>query len=287
MLSDAIELYKSDYEFDKLAPNTKKQYNCYLGLINEQFRRLLILHLSDKENVLRIRIFIKSLIPETPRKAKYVLQVFKIFYHWAYRDGYIRHNRLDLLKIKFNDSSRLNNIWSEADVEFVMKNAPKSLQDFIFLALETGLRRCDLIKLKFTDIKMIDGHKVFIINQQKTGTRVTIPLSDRLIDWLDKNPPKTEFILNSADATPWHEDKFNHAWQRLKKRLNLTKITPHGLRKTAVTRLAKASCTVPEISAILGWSISSVQNMLDKHYFKDKLSVATSAIQKLNNSRIS
>jgi integrase len=74
---------------------------------------------------------------------------------------------------------------------------------------------------------------------------------------------------------------------RLKKRLKLENITPHGLRKTAVIRLAKAGCTVPEIASILGWSISSVQNMLDRHYFKDKISVAFSAIKKLNLAKSS
>lgn len=279
-----IELYKKDYAFRKLAVLTQKSYVTYLDIIAEKYGNRDALKLGERDTVYDFRIYITDIFQTLPRKAKHLLSVFRLFSRWAYRNGFIRRDITDILKLEFKYQVKSLNVWSEADVEFVLQHASKPLQDFILFALETGLRRCDLIKLTFSDIHTIQTHKVFIITQQKTKNQVKIPLSHKLIDWLDKNPPKSEFILNSVDNTPWHEDKFNHAWQRLKKRLKLKNITPHGLRKTAVTRLAKAGCTVPEISAIFGWTIASVQNMLDKHYFQDKLSVAISAIDKLNVS---
>ena len=40
----------------------------------------------------------------------------------------------------------------------------------------------------------------------------------------------------------------------------------HDLRGTAVTRLALAGCTVPEIAAITGHSLKDVEAILDAHY---------------------
>lgn len=283
-INHLITLYKNDYAFRKLSATTKRSYDYYLGIIDLRYGNRDVLKLGERELIYDFRGYVSGFCEDVPRKAKYLISVLRLFVKWSYRNGFIRRDLSDFLKLEFKYKPKSINVWSENDVQFVLQNASKPLQDFILFALETGLRRCDLIKLKFSDIHMVGTHKVFIVTQQKTKNQVKIPLSHKLLDWLNVNPQKNEFILNSFDDTPWHEDKFNHAWGRLKKRLKLTNITPHGLRKTAVTRLAKAGCTVPEISAILGWTITSVQNMLDKHYFQDKLSVAISAIDKLNVS---
>jgi integrase len=44
----------------------------------------------------------------------------------------------------------------------------------------------------------------------------------------------------------------------------------HDLRATAVTRLAIAGCTVPEVSAITGHSLQDVEAILRAHYLGGK-----------------
>jgi integrase len=58
----------------------------------------------------------------------------------------------------------------------------------------------------------------------------------------------------------------------------------HDLRGTAVTRLALAGCTVPEIAAITGHSIMTVQQILDAHYLGGRIELAESAIKKLSEA---
>ncbi|HET7191391.1 MAG TPA: integrase, partial [Pseudolabrys sp.] len=54
----------------------------------------------------------------------------------------------------------------------------------------------------------------------------------------------------------------------------------HDLRGTAVTMLAEAGCTVPEIAAITGHSLDHVGRILDK-YLKRTAQLAEAAIFKL------
>jgi integrase len=281
-IKDLIAVYKSDYAFLKLALGTQKQYSLCLNTVIDLYGNRDVLRLGERDLIFEFKKFISLLFLTKPRKAKHISDVFRLFCKWSYRNGMIRRDVTDILNLQLKYKPKKINVWSEADVEFVLKNASKSLQDFIFLSLETGLRRCDLIALKFSDIQKHDNRYVFVLKQKKTQRDVLIPLSSKVIKWLNAHEKLTEFLLNSADNTPWHEDKFTHAWGRLKKRLNLKNITPHGLRKTAVTRLAKAGCSILEISAILGWSVHNVQAMLDNHYFQDKLSVAFGAIDKIN-----
>ena len=58
-------------------------------------------------------------------------------------------------------------------------------------------------------------------------------------------------------------------------------LTFHDLRGTAVTRLAKAGCTVPEIATITGHSLKDVGTILDSHYLSRDHALGESAIRKL------
>ena len=58
-------------------------------------------------------------------------------------------------------------------------------------------------------------------------------------------------------------------------------MTFHDLRGTAVTRLAIAGCTVPEIATITGHSLRDVGAILDSNYLDRDPMLAESAIAKL------
>jgi len=58
-------------------------------------------------------------------------------------------------------------------------------------------------------------------------------------------------------------------------------LTVHNLRGTAVTRPARAKCTVPEIATLAGDSLRDVGSILDAHYFHRSDELAQSAIAKL------
>jgi integrase len=58
-------------------------------------------------------------------------------------------------------------------------------------------------------------------------------------------------------------------------------VTFHDLRGTAVTRLALAGCTEPEIATITGHSLRGVRAILDTNYLSRDPALGESAIQKL------
>ena len=60
----------------------------------------------------------------------------------------------------------------------------------------------------------------------------------------------------------------------------LTGVLNRDLRRTAVVRLARAGCTIPELAAITGHTLASVHRILESYLPPDKV-VATNAIKKL------
>jgi hypothetical protein len=76
--------------------------------------------------------------------------------------------------------------------------------------------------------------------------------------------------------------RFRTSWGKAFEKADLGDLHFHDLRGTAVTRLTLAGCTVPEIAASTGYSMETVQQILDAHYLGGRLELAESAIKKLN-----
>jgi integrase len=64
-------------------------------------------------------------------------------------------------------------------------------------------------------------------------------------------------------------------------RSGIDDVTFHDLRGTAVTRLAKAGCSVAEIASLTGHALKNAQAILDTHYLGGHLELAEAAMAKL------
>ena len=93
-------------------------------------------------------------------------------------------------------------------------------------------------------------------------------------------------ILNSY-GLPWASaGSFSIAFGRTAHRL-VEDRTFHDLRGTAVTRLARAECTVPQIATITGHSLKTVERILDTHYLHRDVVLAEQAMTKREKYEVS
>jgi integrase len=88
-------------------------------------------------------------------------------------------------------------------------------------------------------------------------------------------------ICVTTRGTRWTGDGFSASFRKTCEAAGIEGLTFHDLRGTAVTRLAIAGCTDPEIATITGHSMKTVQEMLDRHYLSRDIAMAESAIAKL------
>ena len=120
----------------------------------------------------------------------------------------------------------------------------------------------------------------------KGGKRVTIPVWETPKIALDAHKPEKAdgTILRNTLGEPWTSDGFRTSWGKAVERagLDAEDLHFHDLRGTAVTRLAKAGCTVPEIASITGHSLQDVERILDARYLGGRIELAEQAIVKLN-----
>jgi len=173
--------------------------------------------------------------------------------------------------------SRAEKIWTDADEVAFLERAPAHLHLALLLALWTGQRQGDLLRLPWS---AYNGTHIRL-RQSKGGTRVVIPVGAPLKAALDAALKRSPIMLTTADGKPWTPDGFRASWGKACKRAAVIGVTFHDLRGTAVTRLAIAGCTEAEIATITGHSLRSVRAIIDTHYLNRDPVLAESAIRKL------
>jgi integrase len=149
----------------------------------------------------------------------------------------------------------------------------------LLMALWTGQRLGDLLRLPWS---AYDG-KHIRLRQSKSGVRVTILVGAPLKTALDAaaKTKKSPLILVNSEGKPWTPAGFRSSWRKACGAAGIVGVTFHDLRGTAVTRLALAGSTEPEIATITGHSLRDVRTILDSNYLSRDQALGESAIRKL------
>jgi integrase len=213
------------------------------------------------------------------RQADYAWTVLARVLSWSLNRGLVGTNPCERGGRLYRGAGRAEKIWTAADEAAFLERAPAHLHLPLLLALWTGQRQGDLLRLPWS---AYDG-KHIRLQQSKTGARVSIPVGAPLKAALEaagkaKHGP---IILTSTDDRPWTSDGFRASWRKACQRVGIVGVTFHDLRGTAVTRLAICGCTEAEIATITGHSLRSVRAILDTHYLNRDPALAESAIRKL------
>jgi integrase len=120
----------------------------------------------------------------------------------------------------------------------------KAVKSIVLLAIETGLRRGEILGLQWRHICL--ETRVAHIPLTKTGTARTIPLTEAACDILgDQNEGDGQVFCLSANA-------LRQAWERLRNRAGLPDLRFHDLRHEAISRFCELGLTIPEVASISG-----------------------------------
>ena len=212
------------------------------------------------------------------RQADYAYGTLARILSWAHKRGLIAKNPC-AKGGKLYRGSRVDKIWDDEQVARFLQAAPPYLRLAMLLAINTGQRQGDLLRLPWS---AYDG-KVIKLRQKKTGAYVPIPVTDELKSALDVIPRQSPIImLTNSEGKPWSESGFQGAWGKATTRAGIRGLTFHDLRGTAVVTLARAGCNEVEIYSITGHKPSDVRAILTAHYLPQDAEVAGNAIAKLN-----
>lgn len=122
----------------------------------------------------------------------------------------------------------------------------KWLPTIIRLAIETGMRRGELLAMRWTDVDL--SARVVSLTKTKNGHPRTVPLSSVAIRLLTDTPRIDDRVF------PITPNAVRLAWERLRRRAGVAGLRFHDLRHEAVSRFFERGLSMPEVAAISGHS---------------------------------
>jgi integrase len=278
-LSDLIDYFKDSTDYTSLSFASKRNYDLYLKLIEKKFGAMPVAAVEDKRARGDFKEFRDS-FAANPRKADYLWTTIARVLSVAKDRGKISVNVCERGG-RLYESDRADIVWSADDIKEFCGVASPQLQAALLLALWTGQRQGDILRLT---LSAYDGTHIRL-KQSKWKSRIKVRAGDPLKRWLDervKAKIDAVTILTNSRGKPWTEDGFRTSWDTAFKKTGLGDLHFHDLRGTAVTRLALAGCTVPEIAALTGHPMHTVERILEAHYLGGKFELAENAIRKLS-----
>ena len=265
--------------FARLAPRTKIDYLAAKDKIDAKWGAYPLDVIEDPKIRPRFLDWRDELGKRSPRQADAVFGVLRLILEWGRDRGLIGLNHATRPK-KLYKSDRSDKLWLPEHLEAFRAVASPQMRLALELALWTGQRQSDLLRLGWASY---DGHRL-TLRQGKRHRKVDMPVAAPLKAILNATDRTALTILTAPNGKPWRTDPkptyFQHNWRKAMLAAGLDGLHFHDLRGTTCTLLAEAGCTASEIAAMLGWTVTTVNQMLDT-YQAMTASLSDSAVAKL------
>jgi integrase len=118
------------------------------------------------------------------------------------------------------------------------------MKDVVNFAIETAMRRSELLKLNCNDISFID--RMCLVSDTKNGQDRAVPLTKAALTIAQRNIGKQGKLF---DLKP---DSVSQAFRRACKRVEILDLRFHDLRHEAISRLFEKGLSVPQVAMISG-----------------------------------
>lgn len=128
----------------------------------------------------------------------------------------------------------------------------KHLEPIIICALQTGMRKSEILELKWSNIDFEYGYIELL--ETKSGQSRKIPISEKLNSILcDLKQNNNEYVFVNPQTNTKYKDIHN-SFKSVKNEANINNFRFHDLRHTVATRMVEKGIGLVEVKDILGHS---------------------------------
>jgi integrase len=292
-----VRIYTLSVEFEeKLSASTQSEYRRLLTAAESEFGNMPRAALDDprvRKDFLDWRERVARTSGE--READNRLSAISAMLTWAVDRGHANTNYLRGFRRLYH-ADRSEIIWLPEHIASFMKVAPIEMQRALILALHTGQREGDLLRLPWSGY---DGTRISLRQGKarrgsRLGPLVEIPCTAALRRMLDGMERVSPLILTTKTGQSLKKRYFTRLWGEATEKAGLQSVLLpgsdrrvelhfHDLRGTAVTLLSEAGCTPQQIATITGHSLKTVHRILERYLARTR-GLAEQAIFNFENS---
>lgn len=265
-LNDFIEEYKKKISI------WKKSYRSDLSRIKNisgYFKNPLLYEINAKDidDYIQYRLSYISVRkkPITKTTINREIELLKAMMNKAIEWEYLEKNPVNKIR-KFREESRDKTLLSE-DINTLVKLAKEPLKSWIIIALNTGMRRGEILNLKWEDVNMKERY--IYVKHTKTYENRKIPMNDVIWELLNrirmKIKPIGYIFSNPQTKKPFTE--ISSAWGTLLKKAKIYDLTFHDLRGVFATYFLLKEHDILSLQGVLGHkNIQTTMRYVQPHW---------------------
>lgn len=236
-----IVLYYQTKDYGGLRDHTRTTYRQTLEKIRSAHGKLLVKGIRQRH--------VAHILDTLPANRENWRKVLRLILNLALERGWIDvHPMVGMRRPR--KALKGFRAWEATEIAAYEKRWPTGSRERLALALllYTGQRRSDVVTM---GRQHVSGGRISVV-QQKTGTRLAIPIHAKLKAELAAVPKGQLTFMQTQYGEPFRPAGFTNWFRDVTAAAGLSGCTAHGLRKTASVMLAEAGCTGKEIMAITG-----------------------------------
>jgi len=213
--------------------------------LNAFFVRFLLLKINPKH----IEDYkIQRIEKVKPATVNRELALLKFMFSLAIKWKYVKENPVKEVK-QFQERKIEMKILDRDEIDRLIHNSCDHLKGIIILALNTGMRKGEILNLNWNDI---DFNKLFIfIKTSKSGAARKAPMNDLVVDTLKRIKRESDYVFCSP-KTKEHIKDVKTAFKAACVRAKICNLRFHDLRHTAATYMVTGGIDLVTVSEILG-----------------------------------
>jgi len=189
---------------------------------------------------------IKKVAPATVNRN---LACLKCMFNKAIQWGKVSSNPVKHVKLFKENNKRLRYLEREEIVK-LLANCNKYLRAIVVVALNTGMRKGEILSLKWQDIDFRRGI-IYIINS-KNNERREIPINEKVKTALirTKKHPDSAFVFCKTDGEPFGDIK--KSFLKALEKSGIIKFRFHDLRHTFASHLVMSGVDLNTVRELMG-----------------------------------
>jgi integrase/recombinase XerD len=274
---DLKEIFLQDCRFRNLSPATIKDYDWFLTDIQKK--------LGDWPTINRQQIkelvLLKSNSGCSPATVNHYIRAIKALFSFLCKEGYMENNALSGLSL-VTMPDKIKAVLDPKNMSSLLSAVPENgfydLRDkaMIMILWDTAMRLKELLNIKLGDVDLKSG-TIKITGKGRKDRVVPMGLKAKreLIKYLNQRGENhSDYLFCTLTGFLVGQRNFRRSLTKYGKKAGLN-VSPHLLRHSAATFLAKAEMPAPHLQALLGHaSLAITQNYINRVASQEGLQIS-------------
>ena len=180
------------------------------------------------------------------------LACIKTIFNIGIKNELIKTTPMKAVKMMKEDNHKIRYLTADEEAR-LFKELPEHLKPIVICALQTGLRKSNILQLRW-ELVDLEFRFIEVLAQQNKGHKIIkIPISDKLLETLESLPRNSEYVFANPDTGKPYRD-ISEGFKNACERANIENFRFHDLRHTVATRLVEKGIDLRVVQEIMAHS---------------------------------